>query len=193
MITESSETDIGVQPEDLKKKAARPWLFPWPQSENDDPNSRNLRVRSSEVSELLLILHLLAPKVRGMGLWKIHFSEAFYPPAQVKAGIGIPALGTGTQTWPCGFRKGTSAPWFASSPVVTILAATPQGTHTAFPGLHQPSCGSSHSLLASSLLSHTCLPQLPRPLQLMYNCITVAMTSISSTKVCSAWLVLSSA
>ena len=36
---------MGVQPEDLKGKAASHWPLPRPQSKNVDPGSRNLRMR----------------------------------------------------------------------------------------------------------------------------------------------------
>ena len=44
-INKSSETDIGVQPEDQKSKAASHWLFPLPQSENGESASGNLRIK----------------------------------------------------------------------------------------------------------------------------------------------------
>ena len=46
MINKTSETDIGVQPEDQKSKAASHWLLPRLQSENGDPASWKLKKRA---------------------------------------------------------------------------------------------------------------------------------------------------
>ena len=56
MINKNSETDIGVQPEDQKSKAASHWLLPRPHSKNGDSTSRTLRMRLRAVSSHFIIL-----------------------------------------------------------------------------------------------------------------------------------------
>ena len=41
MMNKNPETDIGIQPEDQKRKTISNWLLPLPQSENDDSASKN--------------------------------------------------------------------------------------------------------------------------------------------------------
>ena len=68
-INKNSETDIGVQPEDQKSKAASHWLLPQPQSKNGDPAFRNFRMRLCLRAVSSCFIVLSRAEIKGVHHW----------------------------------------------------------------------------------------------------------------------------